>query len=157
MIPFILIIIGTVVVFYISNRSFTNKSDFDNENDNNLSSKQWWEKRRTRFNVGLIVAGFFSFVLYVILGATLIMPYDEEFEITLFTTVFQGFGYLFMMLIANMFYNLGYYVDKNYNKTNSITFRKRLFNCGFWFSFALPFIIPFLIVIQYLVEFSRNK
>ena len=57
------------------------------------TSKQWWAGRRLKYNKGLVIAGITAFILYVILGSTLIMPYDEDFEITLFTTVFQGVGY----------------------------------------------------------------
>ncbi len=119
--------------------------------------KQWWASRRLKYNICLIIAGITAFILYVILGSTLIMPYDEEFEITLFTTIFQGLGYLFMMLIANLFYNLGYIADNMFNKDNNEQFRKRLFNFGYWFSFGLPFLIPTLIVIMYIFKFSHLK
>lgn len=127
--------------------------------DQNIQSKtlakKWWANRRMKYNIGLVIAGILAFVCYVIAGVNLIMPYDNDFEITLFTTAFQGAGYLFMMLIANLFYNLGYWVDKNYNKRNSEKFRRRLFNLGFWGSFALPFMIPVLTVISYFVEFRK--
>jgi len=121
------------------------------------TSKQWWASRRLKYNIGLIIAGISAFILYVIAGSTLIMPYDENFEITLFTTVFQGIGYLLMMLIANLFYNLGHIADKKFNKVNDERFRERLFNIGYWFSFALPFLIPAMIVIMYIFEFSHLK
>lgn len=121
------------------------------------TSKQWWESRRLKYNKGLVIAGITAFILYVILGSTLIMPYDEDFEITLFTTVFQGFGYLFMMLIANLFYNLGHVADKMFNKDNDEQFRKHLFDFGYWFSFGFPFLIPIIIVIMYILEFSHLK
>lgn len=121
------------------------------------TSKQWWASRRLKYNKGLVIAGITAFILYVILGSTLISPYDNDFEITLFTTAFQGFGYLFMMLIANLFYNLGHIADKMFNKENDERFRKRLFNLGYWFSFGLPFLIPTMIVIMYIIEFSHLK
>lgn len=121
------------------------------------TSKQWWAGRRLKYNKGLVIAGITAFILYVILGSTLIMPYDEDFEITLFTTVFQGVGYLFMILIANLFYNLGHIVDNMFNKGNNEQFRKRFFNFGYWFSFGLPFLIPLMIIIMYIFEFSHLK
>ena len=121
------------------------------------TNKQWWASRRLKYNKGLVIAGITAFILYVILGSTLIMPYDEDFEITLFTTVFQGVGYLFMILIANLFYNLGHITDNMFNKGNNEQFRKRLFNFGYWFSFGLPFLIPLMIVIMYIFEFSHLK
>lgn len=127
----------------------------DKESTATMSSKKWWRKRRYRYNVGLVLAGIIAFILYVIVGASLIMPYDPRFEITLFTTAFQGITYLVIMLLANLFYNLGYWVDKLYNKNNSEGFRQKLFNIGFWFSFGLPFLIPLSLMIQYFIEFHK--
>jgi hypothetical protein len=115
-----------------------------------LSSWEWWKKRRVKYNLGLITSGITAFICYCILGISLIMPHDKEFQITLFTIFFQGIGYLLMMLIANLFYTLGYFVDNNFNKDKSEKFRKQLFNLGFWFSCGLPFLIPIMIIIEYL-------
>jgi hypothetical protein len=119
------------------------------------TSKEWWKSRRKKYNSGLVIAGLLAFVCYVIIGANFIMPFDDQFEITLFTTVFQGVGYLIMIGIANLFYNLGYRVDLKYNEKNSATFRTRLFNIGYWFSFGLPFLIPILLLLRYLINFRR--
>ena len=67
-----------------------------------LIRKKWWENKRKYYNIGLLLSGIIAFILYVILGTTLIMPYDPEFEITLFTIIFQGIGYFFMILIAEI-------------------------------------------------------
>jgi hypothetical protein len=122
-----------------------------------LARKQWWAEKRIKYNIGLIIAGFTAFIAYAILGGLLIAPYDKDFEVTLFALFFQGVGYLFMMLVANLFYNLGAVVDKHYNKDGSEAFRKRLFNLGFWFSMGLPFLIPALIVVVYFVRFAGNR
>jgi len=61
-----------------------------NSNLTKSQIKNWWYERRLHYNVGLILSGISAFILYVILGKSLIMPYDDEFEITLFTIVFQG-------------------------------------------------------------------
>ena len=140
-------IIITVTVIYMLWKSTS-------KDNTNLTSKQWWAKRRAKFNAGLIIAGISAFFAYAILGEFLIAPYDNNFEVTLFTIIFQGIGYLFMMLIANIFYNLGPYIDKHYNKTNSDQYRQRLFNLGFWFSVSLPFLIPLLIVVEYYFRFA---
>jgi hypothetical protein len=120
-----------------------------------LKNKQWWESRRLKYNKGLVIAGITAFILYAILGEILIVPFYSEFEITVFSTVFQGIGYLFMMLIANLFYNLGNIIDDIFNKDNSEQFRKRLFNFGYFFSSGLPFLIPTLILIMYIFKFSH--
>ena len=119
------------------------------------SSKNWWATRRIKYNKGLVIAGILAFICYVVAGVNLIMPYDDQFEITLFTIFFQSLAYLIMMAIANVFYNLGYSIDKRFNKNNADCFRLRLFNCGFWFSFALPFLIPTLIVVEYFVYYKK--
>src|SRR5678815_5777693 len=60
----------------------------------------WWSARRVRYNVGLVVAGILAFIAYVAVGFTMLPP-DADFEVTIFTTLFQGIGYLFMMGVAN--------------------------------------------------------
>ena len=105
-------------------------------------NETFWKKKRLKYNVGLIVAAIIAFIASVILGTYLIMPYDNEFEITLFALFFQGILFIIFVGIANLFYNLGYIVDKHYNKRNSETFRLRLYNLGFWFSVGVPFLVP---------------
>jgi hypothetical protein len=83
------------------------------------------------------------------------MPYDHDFEISLFTILVQGIGYLLMIGIANIFYFLGPLVDLLFNKKGSEVFRIRLFAIGFWFSVALPFLIPTLIVFQYFTNYAK--
>jgi hypothetical protein len=70
-------------------------------------------------------------------------------EITLFTIIFQGIGYIFMMGVANLCYLLGAKIEKYLKLKNPEDYRKLTYNLGFWGSFALPFSIPTLIVIIY--------
>lgn len=119
-----------------------------------ISKREWWTSRRLKYNRGLVIAELLAFLLYAILGSLLIAPHVEEFEITLFTILFQGIGYLFMIGVANVFYGLGPFVDKLYNKKNDEEFRKRLFNWGYWFSFSLPFSVPILVVVNYFIMYS---
>jgi|SRR5579863_1039937 len=127
--------------------------------DQSLQPKQsswtWWSQRRWRYNKGLIIAGISAFLAYAILAEFLIAPYDHDFEITLFTMGFQGFGYLIMIVVANVFYSLGPLFDYFFNRQGSENFRLRLFGLGFWFSVALPFSIPVIIVIQYLTTYAK--
>ncbi|MBY0478033.1 MAG: hypothetical protein K2Q24_10335 [Chitinophagaceae bacterium] len=108
--------------------------------------RQWWANRRFKYNKGLVIAGLLAFLLYAIVGSLLI---KDNFEITLFTIAFQGVGYLFMIGVANIFYGLGPLLDRLYNRQNDEGFRQKLFNLGYWFSFALPFSIPLLVVVFY--------
>ena len=154
---FILLIIGLAtfvwlsVKFYMAARAgrFETSTADDSILAGIQSSKQWWAKRRLNYNKGLLISGVIAFLTYAILGGLLIAPHDSSFEVTLFTTIFQGLGYLVMMLVANIFYNLGQFVDTNFNDQDSDAFRKRLYHLGFWFSVALPFLIPALIVFEY--------
>jgi hypothetical protein len=120
-----------------------------------LPSKAWWSKMRRNYNLGLIMAGITAFILYSILSSSLIAPYDDNFEISLFTILFQGIGYIFMIGIANLFYNLGYFVDKHFNKENDDHFRIRLYNLGYWFSVSLPFSIPLIVVLEYFFMYRK--
>lgn len=110
-----------------------------------LDASTWWAQRRLKYNKGLAVAGVAAFIAYAIIGRLLV----NDFEITLFTTLFQGMGYLIMMGVANLFYYLGPFVDKLVNPNRNEKFRKRLFMAGCVSSYALPFSIPLLIIILY--------
>ena len=155
---FIIFLLVLLVAFVIlTARYFTNDNEPQDVKDTILITREWWSNRRVKYNIGIIIAGFSSFIAYAILGEILIAPYDDNFEVTLFTIFFQGIGYLFMMLVANLFYNLGPYVDKQYNKENSEAFRQRLYKFGFWFSVGLPFLVPILIVVEYFIRFAGHK
>jgi hypothetical protein len=74
--------------------------------DGTTSATVWWSARRLRYNIALLVAGLLAFVAYVVLGHT-ILPDDAEFEVTIFTMVFQGVGFLLAMGLANLLYFVG--------------------------------------------------
>jgi len=154
-IVFLLVLLACIVA--VAAVYFQKDNSLPTLNNTNVTINKWWAKKRAKYNAGLIIAGFTAFIAYVILGGILIAPHDNDFEVTLFTIVFQGVGYLFMMLIANLFYNLGPFVDRHYNKNNTEEFRQRLFNFGFWFSVGLPFLIPILIVVEYFIRFAGHK
>jgi hypothetical protein len=77
------------------------------------------------------------------LGPFIIAPH-EEFEETIFEMASQGFGYLLMMGIANLFYTPGWIIDISINTSNNQLFRERLFALGYWFPFHYPFYRSFL-------------
>lgn len=64
------------------------------------SAFTWWEARRLRYNVGLVVAGLLAFIAYAVLGSMLLSD-DPDFEVTIFATFFQGIAYLFMIAPVN--------------------------------------------------------
>lgn len=118
------------------------------------NSRIWWNSRRLKYNKGLFIAGAIVFILYVIIGTNFISPYDNTFEINFFTSTLQFVGYLFMMLIANIFYGLGSFIDIRFNKNEKEKFRKQLFQLGFWISVILPFLVPLKLLFIYFTEYS---
>jgi len=109
-------------------------------------ARRWWGRRRLRCNIGLIVAGGLAFACYVAIVDRRIgngsMP---DAEITLFTTAFQGIGYLFMMGIANLCYFAGPLSEGVVKPKNVLRYRRVMFWTGFCFSVLLPFSIPALV------------
>lgn len=112
-----------------------------------MNTRQWWESRRLRYNLGLIIAGILAFsCCVVVVGTDRFMQRHPEAEMTLFTTLFQGVAYLFMMGIANLCYLLGPGSERLIKPKNVTTYRKLMFGLGFWFSVLLPFGIPALLL-----------
>jgi len=113
---------------------------------------EWWSEMRLKYNYGLIFSGILAFILYVIVVEFIVLKSTKntDIEITLFTTIFQGIGYLIMIGIANLFYNLGQISERIVKPKNTTEFRKRIFGLGFWISVCLPFLIPLSLIITYL-------
>ncbi len=57
------------------------------------NAKSWWEQRRLRYKIGLVVAGLLAFVCYVgVVDRGISTGTMPGAEITLFTTAFQAIG-----------------------------------------------------------------
>jgi hypothetical protein len=150
-----MILIAIVIFFFIGFLLILKSFIFDDTSSGLEGIEalgQWWTIKRAKYNISLIISGALAFVIFLIVGLIFRCPSDDEFEITLFTIVFQGFGLLLFMLIANVFFSLGYFVDRVFNKKDSQHFRERLFAIGLWFSVSLPFLIPLLTVVKYLLS-----
>ncbi len=120
----------------------------DNLNiDEQIPTMKWWNSKRIKYNIGLIKSGFLAFICYALVVQFMIIPKDTNAEITLFTTLFQGIGYLIMMLIANLFYFLGPISENMIKPDNIDNFREKTFRLGYWFSFILPFLIPITLIV----------
>lgn len=125
------------------------------------STSQWWASQRFRYNVGLAVAGITAFLLYAAIFAMTAgrIRADSirqggdgtDVEITALTTIVQGIGYLFMMGVANLFYYLGPISERIVRPRHTSRYRRITFRLGFWFSVALPFSIPLLLFLRYVV------
>src|SRR5580698_11584729 len=105
-----------------------------------ISSKDWWGRRRLRYNIGLVVAGLSAFGCYVVvvLWGISIRAIPDLGAITGLTTVFQGMGYLFMMVLANICYCLGPLFEGFVAPADLERYRRITFRLGFWFSVLLP-------------------
>lgn len=73
------------------------------------------------------------------------LPADADFEVTLFTTLFQGIGYLCMMDLADICSLLGPWSESIVRPRDPARYRRICFRLGFWFSLLLPFSIPVLL------------
>ena len=111
----------------------------------------WWEARRRRYNVGLVVAGVFAFLAYATVGATLV-PEDADFEITLFTVAVQGIAYLLLIAVANACYFLGPLSEWWVRPQDPVRYRRVCYTIGFVFSVLLPFSVPLMLAITALVH-----
>jgi hypothetical protein len=124
-----------------------------NEELNVLSTSQWWHKRRFQYNVSLICAGILAFISY----ATVIFKNGDiipDTEITVFTTLFQGIGYLIMMGVANICFYAGPISERLIKPKDVQRFRIITYRFGYWFSVLLPFSIPGILL--YLVTFHKD-
>lgn len=108
------------------------------------ASLTWWEARRWRYNVGLVFAGVLAFLCYATVCYTLLprVVDPSRIEINVFTTLFQGVGYLLMMGVANVCYFLGPLSEWLFRPKDVERYRRVCYQTGFWFSVLLPFGIP---------------
>ena len=118
------------------------------------SAAEWWGARRRRYNLALLAAGAVAFVCYVsvvwtrcagVLGA----------DVTVFTTLFQGIGYLLAMGLANLCYYLGPGLERFVAPAHRATYRRWAFRAGLYFSVALPFIVPLVLLVRGCVPTSE--
>ena len=117
----------------------------------------WWGKRLIIYNVGLVLAGILAFVAYVLVITkfeTVLFSQGEDSDgFSGFVLVFQGFAYLFMMLVANVCFCLGPILEAWLKPRNVAKYRTITFSLGFWCSVALPFIVPLLLLFE--VAYSK--
>lgn len=120
--------------------------------------KTWWARRRLRYNVGLLIAGLVGFVFYAIaIDRCIDLRAPGDWEITIFTTVFQGFAYLIMIGAANLCYNLGPWSERLVRPANVARYRKIVFRLGFWFSVLLPFTPAALLFVDCALHAGQEK
>jgi len=104
------------------------------------ASEVWWSQRRLRYNVALIVAGVVGFLADAFaVDRCIAIRTPGDWEITVFTTLFQGFAYLIMIGVANICYFLGPWSERILQPRDVAKYRTTVFRLGFWFSVLLPF------------------
>jgi hypothetical protein len=115
------------------------------------STREWWKRKRGKYNILLLTAGAIAFILSVIATWTL----DSSPEITLFTKIFQGIGYLFAMGLANICYFMGPISEKILHPSDPQKYGNITFKLGCVFSCSLPMLLPFIVVLANLSEGAR--
>jgi len=114
------------------------------------------ERRRLRYNIGLVVAGLLAFVCYVgVVDRGISTGAMPGAEITLFTTAFKRLGYLFMMAVANVCYPRWALSESLVKPSNSARYRRRYVSAsGFGSQCCCRFSIPALVARSYLFHHS---
>lgn len=105
-----------------------------------LPAKEWWKRRRLRYNVGLTIAGFSAFGCYIAVlewGSSIGAIQHANYHLIL-----QGTGYLLAMAIANLCYSIGPIAERIVKPRDVERYRAITFRLGFWFSVLLPFSVP---------------
>ena len=108
---------------------------------------QWWGSRRRQYNISLVFAGIVAFACYVA-ALEIRCAATPGVEITLFTTYFQGVGYLFAIALANVCYFLGPSLERFIPPARIDQYRTWAFRAGLMFSVVLPFAVPLFILRQ---------
>ncbi|MEO0475880.1 MAG: hypothetical protein AAF085_07920 [Planctomycetota bacterium] len=119
--------------------------------EESLSPTQWWARRLPLYNGLLLFAGVIAYVCY--LGAIdLFRPdlaNDPEFDPGGAAVLLQACGYAFMMIVANICYQIfGPGLESLVNPTNTQIYRRVCFYLGAGFSCLLPFAIPVLVALD---------
>jgi hypothetical protein len=111
-----------------------------------LSAREWWGQRQWPYNRALLAAGFLAFLCYVI-ALEVRCADSTDVEVTVFTILFQGVGYLLAMGLANVCYQLGAGAERLVPHDARGSYRRWAFRAGLGFSVALPFLVPAAVLV----------
>ena len=111
-----------------------------------VSAKEWWGRRRLRYNIGLLIAGPLAFAVQIAVVSWRIsigaIPSKSHPHAMPTTILIDGIGYLLTIAVANVCYFLGRLSEGIIQPSDYDKFRRITFRLGFWFSVLLPFSIP---------------
>ena len=107
---------------------------------------RWWESRRLRYNIGLAIAGASAWGVFA--AESLLMT--DWFSLSVSGTLATGLLWLVAMGVANLLYVLGPVSERVLKPTDRDAYRRRVFGLGFWFSMAVPFLVPAAVLIAIL-------
>lgn len=121
-------------------------------NNKTKSRNEWWKNKRWNYNLGLILSGILAFFLYFIVVEFIVLKSEKNWagELSVFSITFQGIGYLIMIGVANIFYNLGLISELIIKPKNPDKYRELIYKLGFWFSFSIPLLIPISLFIEFI-------
>lgn len=103
---------------------------------------RWWEARRLRYNIGLALAGWAAYALFLLLQFSIAPQPDISLRAFASMTIILGIGYLLIMAMANGLYLLGVLIERFIQPDDLDHYRTSAWNLGFWGSVALPFLFP---------------
>jgi hypothetical protein len=109
-------------------------------------SWRWWEGRRLRYNIGLAIAGALAWALFAIEASLL----TDWFSLSVAATLAQGLAWLVVMGVANLAFFLGPVSERIFKPDDPDAYRRRIYGLGFWFSMAVPFLLPAVTLIAIL-------
>ena len=114
---------------------------------------RWWEGRRLRYSIGLAVAGSIAYGLYVLEILT-ITPRLEGglWPLQASHTLWAGLCWLVVMAVANVLFLLGPVSETVFRPADVDGYRRRMFGLGFWFSVAVPFLFPAVMLVSLLSQ-----
>src|SRR4051812_38725451 len=104
------------------------------------SDRDWWAKRRLTYNLVLVGSGFAAFAAMIAVGEAVCVA-DPDYEFTVFTVAFQAVGYAIAMAIANVLYGLGPAVERWFQPSNLVLYRRSAFGVGATLSAAAPLLV----------------
>jgi hypothetical protein len=120
-----------------------------NESQNRRPSTalKWWNSRRFHYNLAVGSSGLVALIASVALVWTFQATLPEDAEVTLFTIAFQLIGFLCLMVVANICYFVGPLSERLLRPSDVLKYRETAYALGFWFSVALPFAVPALVIV----------